>query len=75
MHGREAQPKHTKAVRGWQGIVTNGWGGQGAQHKGPKIVKGLSHEILNGMMCKKVGWGARSAQFCVMKAKKTNLQY
>ena len=35
-------------------------GGRGAQRKGPTIVKGLSHEILNGMRWEKAE-GARSA--------------
>ena len=47
VYGRVAQPKPTKAARRWPSTVKNGWGGRGAQRKGTKIVKGLSHEILN----------------------------
>ena len=38
-------------------------GGRGAQPKGPTIVKGLSHKILNGIRWEKTG-------FCVMKSKR-----
>ena len=48
-------------MQGRQSTVKNGWGGRGAQRKGPKIVKGLSHKILNTV--KKVGEDkARSAK-------------
>ena len=47
VHRRIAQLKPTKAVRRVAEPVKHGWGGQVAHHRGPKIVKGLSHKILN----------------------------
>ena len=36
-------------MQGRQSTVKNGRGGRGVQRKGLKIVKGLSHEILNNV--------------------------
>jgi hypothetical protein len=57
-------------MQGRQSTVKNGWGGRGAQRKGPKIGKGMSHEILNTV--KNNGEdGARSAKAQILYCKGT----
>ncbi len=46
------------------------WKDRGVQGKGPTIVKGPSHKILNSMRWEKAGWGVRSAPVYVMKSKR-----